>query len=87
MTRKLELENAITTSEYVRKDAIMAGLAQVADAMVSIIQTSGLPRESQEAIQRELSGIPVIVRDAAARQSKLRRSKNGQAVEEDASKS
>jgi hypothetical protein len=87
ITEKLRLENEVTKGEYVSRDAILAGFDQIAAAMTSIISTSGLPRESQEDILRELSSIPVIVKDAAHRQSKLRRSKNGQAVEEDESKS
>ena len=47
MTEKLRLENAITKASYVNKDAIAVGLDQIADAMVQIIQRSGLPKESQ----------------------------------------
>src|SRR6516164_5353802 len=48
LTRKYFLENQITEASYVSKAEILAGLGQMAAAMVSIIQTSGLPRESQE---------------------------------------
>jgi hypothetical protein len=86
--RKLELENEITTGSFVNKDAIMAGLGQVAAAMVSIIATSGLSKDAQESLQRELAGIEIVVEDAACAQTKLpRRSRNGQTPENEASES
>jgi hypothetical protein len=72
-TERITLENQITRAEVLNRSALMAGFAQVADAMTSIISTSGLTRQEKENLQRELAGIPIIVDGVAKRQSKLRR--------------
>jgi hypothetical protein len=65
----------------------MAGFAQLADALSDVIMSDrNLSRESKEDFLRKLASWPVIVDNVAQRQSKLRRSKNGQAVEEDGMK-
>jgi hypothetical protein len=78
LTRSYELDNQITESRVLDKAALMAGLSQISDAMVSIISTSGLSREAKEDLQRELAGIPIVLDDVATRQSKLPRNQNGQ---------
>ena len=87
LTKKYALENAITEASVLDRAALMQGLEAVAGAMVHRITTSKLDRTEQEDLLRELSSIPIVLEGVAARQSKLRRSKNGQAVEEDGSES
>jgi hypothetical protein len=65
----------------------MRGFAALADAVCSRIVASELSRDAKEDLLRELATIPIVVDNVAQRQSKLRRSKNGQAVEEDGSES
>jgi hypothetical protein len=82
--RKLELENAITEASVLNRAALSAGFAALADAMKSRIMTdAALSRETKKDILRDLASWPIILEDAAQTQSKLKRSKNGQAVEED----
>jgi len=83
LTRKYELANKVTEASLLDRGALMAGFAQVADAMVSIITTSGLTREEKENLQKELASIPIVVDGVAKRQSKLRRNGNGQKAEEE----
>jgi hypothetical protein len=82
LRRKLELENAITTATVLDRSALMKGFAQVADAMTFIISTSGLSREAQEDLQRQLATIPLVCDNVARSQTKLRLSKNGQKPED-----
>ena len=87
LVRKYQLENEITEASVLNRADLMKGLAGIADAMTSIISTSGLTTEEKENLLRELSSVPLILNTVARTQTKLRRSKNGQAVEEDASES
>jgi hypothetical protein len=78
LTRKYQLENQITESRVLDKAALMAGLSQISDAIVShIMARTELPRETREDILRDLSSIPLVLEDVASRQSKLPR-RNGQ---------
>jgi hypothetical protein len=83
MTERITLENQITRAEVLNRSELLRAFAQVADAMVSRIMVSELSREAKEDLLTELSSIPIAVDNVARRQSKLRRSKNGQAVEEE----
>jgi hypothetical protein len=76
-TERIELENRITKGQVLDKVELMKGFAGIADAMVSIISTSGLSREAQEDLQRELASIPLTINDVARKQTRLRRAKNG----------
>ena len=80
---RIALENQITRGETLNKAALMQGFSAIADAMVHIISTSGLSREAQEDLQRELASIPMVVDSVAKRQSRLRRAKNGEKPEEE----
>jgi hypothetical protein len=74
LRKKLQLENAITTASVVDKAGLMKGLSALADAMVHrVMAHTELPREVREDFLRDLSELPVIVEDTAARQSKLPR--------------
>jgi hypothetical protein len=87
LVRKYELENAITEGSYLHRGSIMQALAALADALVSAVKTSNLDRQSQDAFLKNLATWPTILIDVTKRQSKLRRSKNGEKPEEDASES
>jgi hypothetical protein len=75
---KVELENSVAKAELLDKRELTTSFAALADAMTCIITTSGLNREEQQSLQRELASIPVIIADTARRQNKLHRAKNGQ---------
>jgi hypothetical protein len=84
LTRKYALENSIMEANYLPRTELLRAFSGLADAMTSIISRSGLSREEQEDLQRELSSIPIVVAAVARHQSKLpRRSSNGQEPEED----
>jgi hypothetical protein len=84
LTKKYELANRTAEGALLNRDALMAGFSQLADSLKSVIMSSTqMTRTEKEDFLRNLSSWPVIVDGVAARQSKLRRSKNGQAVEED----
>ena len=88
LTRKYELENQIVEASVLDKAALSSGFAALAEALSNVVMTDrNLTRESKENFQRNLSGWPVILETVAKRPTRLRRSKNGQAVEEDASES
>jgi len=82
MTERITLENQITRAEVLNRADLAAGFAGLADAMVSRIMTSKLDRMEKEDLLKDLAGIPVILADTARRQTRLPRSKNGQAEEE-----
>jgi hypothetical protein len=64
--------------------AAAKAFGQLAEAMVFIIETSDLSRESQNRLREELAAIPVEIVSIAESQTKpLRRSKNGKKPEED----
>jgi hypothetical protein len=71
-TERITLENQITRAEVLDRKELMKGLSAVADAMVHIITTSALDRQSQADLQRELAGVPIIFENVAKRQSRLR---------------
>jgi hypothetical protein len=77
MTERITLENQITRAEVLNRADLAQGLAGIADAMCSIISTSGLSRQEQDNLRRELASIPIILVDVAKQQSRLRRAKNG----------
>jgi hypothetical protein len=82
LVRKYSLENQITEASLLDRAALMKGFSAVADAMVSIISTSGLTRDEKENLQRELAGVPIICENVARAQTRLRRSKSGQTPED-----
>ena len=69
---KVMLANQVSRGELLSRAALEPAMAQVADAIVSVIRNSGLSRFDQEQIQKNLAGIPLILRDAAKRQDKRR---------------
>ena len=71
LAQKLELENAVTTGSFLNRSELLKGLAQIADAMVSRIMASELSRSAKEALLRDLSSIPLVLKDVAHAQSRL----------------
>ena len=82
ITRKLELENSITTGSVLNWAALSAAFAQVADAMVHRITVSSLTRHEKEDLLRELSEIPVTISNVAHAQTRLPRG-NGETAHVD----
>ena len=66
----LARENQVERGQLLDRCALEQAMAQVADAIVSVIGNSGLSRSDQEQIQIDLSSIPVIIKDAARQQDK-----------------
>jgi hypothetical protein len=88
LTKRYALDNAIVEASLLDRAGLSQGFAAVADAMVSIISTSGLSREEKEHLQRQLATIPVVCANVARSQTRLRRrSKNGEKPEDGESES
>jgi len=75
LTRRYELENAITEATVLDRVELMKGLALIADAMVRRIMSSGLARSEKEDILKDLSSIPLVLEETAHRQIRLPRAK------------
>jgi hypothetical protein len=82
MTRKLELENAITEASVLDRKSLESGIAALADAMIHRIMASEVSRETKEDLLKDLATIPVTIASVARSQTKLPRSKNGQKPED-----
>jgi hypothetical protein len=65
LTRKYQLGNAIVEASVLDRAELMKGLALIADAMVSRIMSSGLARSEKEDLLKELSSMPIVLRDVA----------------------
>jgi hypothetical protein len=78
---RIAMENEITRGETLNRAELAKGFGALAAAMVARIATSGLSREAQEDLQRELASIPIVIEDVAHTQTRLRRSKNGKTSE------
>jgi hypothetical protein len=82
LVRRYRLENEVTEGTLVNKEALAAGFAQLADAMVSRIRVSKLDRSEQDDLLRELATIPVVIRDADRQTKRRSRRTNGETKEE-----
>jgi hypothetical protein len=82
LRRKLEFENAVTEARLIDRAELMKGLAAVADAMTTRIMTSELSRSSKQDLLKELSSVPIVLKEVAHAQSALPRG-NGKRNEED----
>jgi hypothetical protein len=78
LTRKLELENAITTAAVLNRAALQESFAALADALGQAVDNSDLPREACENFLHNLSTWPLRLEEVATRQSKLRTGGNGE---------
>src|SRR5262249_25475296 len=78
LTKKYELANKPTEGELLNATALRAGFSALADSLSSVVMTDqNLTRESKEDFLRNLASWPIILKDVAKSQSKLRRAKNG----------
>jgi hypothetical protein len=83
LTKKLELENAITEASVLDKKSLQAGFAALADALVSVVMIDqNMTRESKENFLHNLASWPIILEDVAKRQTRLRRNGNGKTPED-----
>jgi phage terminase Nu1 subunit (DNA packaging protein) len=80
------LENQITRGEMLNRASLSKALAAIADAMVSRIMASGVPRSVKEDLLKELASIPLIRKEVAHAQTRLPRG-NGKRPDEDGSES
>jgi hypothetical protein len=71
LTKKYELENAITEGSFLDRAEIARGLSAVADAMVSRIMSAQLDRTVKEDLLNDLSTVPLILENTARSQSKV----------------
>jgi hypothetical protein len=58
ITRKLELENAITTAGVINRAELTKGFAELADALVGTVMNSDLPRSAKENFLNNLASWP-----------------------------
>ena len=71
------LENQITRAEVLNRAEVERVFAAIADAMVSRIMASGVPRSVKEDLLKELASIPLVLKDVAHSQSRLPRRGKG----------
>jgi hypothetical protein len=69
---RIALENAITRGETLSRSELMKGFAALADAMVHRIMVSGLSKDAQSDLLKDLASIPVVIADTAKKQSRFR---------------
>jgi hypothetical protein len=86
LTRKYQLQNQIAEASVLDRAELSKGLAGIADAVVSRIMSSELSRAAKEDILRDLSSVPLVLKEVAHRQTRLPRG-NGAHTEEDQSES
>lgn len=82
LTKKYQLENAITEAAFVNRVELMKGFAALADAMTSRIMSSNVDRSVKEDLLNDLAGVPLILENVAHAQTKLRRGGNGNGSED-----
>ena len=74
---KTAIANQVSRGQLLDRSALEQGFAQVADAMLGVIKNSGLSRDDQEQIQRNLAGIPLAIENTARRQRRGLSESNG----------
>jgi hypothetical protein len=68
------LENQITRAEVLNRTELMRVLSAVSDAISSrVMSCAELSRSAKEDVLRDLSTLPVVLQDVAARQSRFAR--------------
>jgi hypothetical protein len=77
LTRKLELENSITEANVLNRSELMKGLAMIADAITSRIMAAEVPRSVKEDLLKDIAAIPLVLKEVAHAQSRLRVNGNG----------
>jgi hypothetical protein len=76
------LENEITEATVVNRAELMKGLAAVADAMTSRIMSANVDRSVKEDLLNDLAGVSLTLKEVADKQTRLRRSGNGNGSED-----
>ena len=56
---KVAIANQVARGELLNRSELMQAMTAVAEAMVGVIENSGLSREDQDQIRRNLASIPV----------------------------
>ena len=69
---KVAIANQVARGELLEPRELSRVFAEVAEAMVGIIENSGLSREDQVQIRKNLSSSPVIIQSQARSQDKRR---------------
>jgi hypothetical protein len=79
LSRRYLLENEITESQVLIRSEVSKGLATIGDAIASrIMADSEMSRSAKEDLLRDLSSIPLVLRQVADGQTRLpRRNGNG----------
>jgi hypothetical protein len=76
ITRKLELENAITTGSVLDRQALSKAFAAIADAFVSrVMSVQGLTRQEKEDLLKDLSSWPLALQEVEHAQTRLPRAR------------
>jgi hypothetical protein len=73
ITERITLENQITCGQMLSRSELSKGLALIADAMSSRIMVSELSRLAKEDLLKDLSSIPLMLKEVAHAQSRLPR--------------
>jgi hypothetical protein len=70
LTKKLQLENSITTGAVLNRRELERGFTQIAEAISArVMSCNELPRTAREDILRDLSSWPVVIEATADRQT------------------
>jgi hypothetical protein len=73
ITRKLELENAITTASVLNRAELAKGFAELAEALAGTAMNSDLPRSAKKNSLNNLTSWPPILEGVARNQRRLPR--------------
>jgi hypothetical protein len=74
LTRKLELDNAITEASVLDRAELQRVFAAIADAFVSrVMSVQGLSRQEKEDLLKDLSSWPLVLQGVARSQTRLPR--------------
>jgi hypothetical protein len=75
LARKLELENDITTASVLNRAEVERVFAAIADAIKTRVMSSHLDRREKEDILNDIAALPIVLREVAYAQTRLRRGK------------
>lgn len=68
-TAKSELETVILKGDFVHRLELQHVLGQIADGILQIVKSTGLSKEAQDDIRRQISSIPVVIKAAGKGQA------------------
>lgn len=81
LTKKYAIANKVAEATFLDRAELAKVLATVADAIVSRIMASDMPRTAKEDVLRDISSIPLVLKEVGERQTRLprgRRNGNGE---------